>query len=404
MRKNCLLFIILVLMLLVGFSAPALAKTDKPDLHPGGPWQDPDKEQNLNATMTFDEVEKELLALEKRSKGLLKVELAGNEIYPGYTLDGNPLYIAKIGHGSKKMWIQGRIHGNEPYGNDVCLEFIKSLLNSDKGLLDEMTFWIIPCYNPDGAERYWRGNATGQDLNRDWYRRYRWQFYVEWLDPPLEQRDFPLAPELEVGYFQPESKAFRISWEEFLPDYMVDIHHQGTPVVEGTNEMSTFSFGISVAEHSLKGLSAYDGVTDILGMPDSGVWDTCRRMAVVGYDAASKLGFCTPTMYAFKGIDIWEGVTSSQMLGLPGLDGDAIWDGDEDTIAWTPIHNTAAIFFESRAGIGNKSRGYLIKQNVVALHAIADAIATDTLNDADPERWWDLPWASSDYGNWGYKE
>ena len=40
---------------------------------------------------------------------------------------------------------------------------------------------------------------------------------------------------------------------------MIDIHHQGTPVVEGTNEMSTFSFGISVAEHSLKGLSGIDG-------------------------------------------------------------------------------------------------------------------------------------------------
>ena len=85
MRKSSLLFVILVLMLLVGFSAPAPAKTDKPDLHPGGPWQDPDKEQNLSATMTFDEVEKELLALEKRSKGALKVELAGNEDYPGYT-------------------------------------------------------------------------------------------------------------------------------------------------------------------------------------------------------------------------------------------------------------------------------------------------------------------------------
>ncbi|MCP4624813.1 MAG: hypothetical protein GY850_15005 [bacterium] len=399
MRMNKLLFIILVLVLSVGVSAPLMAKKNKPDLHPGGPWQNPDKEQNFNAAMTFDEVEKELLGLEKRSKGLIQVDVAG------YTLEDRPLYIAKIGTGPKKMWIQGRIHGTEPYGNDVCLEFLKSLLNKDKKLLEEMTFWVIPSYNPDGSEHYWRGNAAEVDLNRDWYRRYRWQFWVEWQDPPLEQRDFPLEPELDgVGYFQPESKAFRAAWEEFRPDYMIDIHHQGTPVVEGTNEMSTFSFGISVAEHSLKGLSAYDGDTDIPGMPDTGVWDTCRRMAVVGYDAASKLGFCTPTMYAFKGIDIWEGVTSSQMLGLPGIEDDTDWDGDENTIAWTPEHNTAAIFFESRAGIGNKSRGYLIKQNVVALHAIADAIAADTLDDADPERWWELPWASNDYGDWGYEE
>ena len=127
-------------------------------------------------------------------------------------------------------------------------------------------------------------------------------------------------------------------------------------------------------------------------------------MAVVGYDAAKKLGFCTPTMYSFKGIDIWEGVTSSQMLGLPGDVPAPIWDGTEDDIAWTPEHNTAAIFFETRSGIGNKSRGYLIRQNVVALHAIADAIASDELADADPDRWWDLPWASYDYGDWGYQD
>ena len=59
------------------------------------------------------------------------------------------------------MWIQGRIHGNEPFGNNVCLEFLKSLLNKDKKLLDEMTFWVIPSYNPDGSEYNWRGNALG---------------------------------------------------------------------------------------------------------------------------------------------------------------------------------------------------------------------------------------------------
>jgi hypothetical protein len=320
----------------------------------------------------------------------------------GYSIENRPLYIAKIGQGPKKMWIQGRIHGNEPYGNDTCLEFINSLLSSDKGLLDIMTFWIIPCYNPDGAERFWRGNALGVDLNRDWCRIYKWMFWVEWADPTLNQRDFPLPA--EVGYFQPESKAFRLAWEEFRPDYMVDIHHQGTPVVEGTDEMSTFSFGISVAEHSLRGLSGIDG-SRLRGAPDlSHIWDTCRRMAVIGYDAASKLGFCTPTMYWFKGIDIWEGVTSSQMLGLPGPDTVANWNGKESKIAWMPEYNTAAIFFESRGGIGNKSRGYLITQNVVALHAIADAIASGELEDVDAELWWELPWASYDYGNWGYRE
>ena len=81
-----------------------------------------------------------------------------------------------------------------------------------------------------------------------------------------------------------------------------------------------------------------------------------------------------------------------------------IWDGTEDDMAWDPEHNTAAIFFETRGGIGNKSRGYLIRQNVVALHAIIDAIASNELEDADPDRWWELPWATYDYGDWRYQE
>ena len=88
--------------------------------------------------MTFDQVQAELLKLEARSKGAMKLDIAG------YTIEDRPLYIAKIGRGPERMWIQGRIHGNEPLGNDVGIEIIKSLLSRDKKLLDKMTFWVIP--------------------------------------------------------------------------------------------------------------------------------------------------------------------------------------------------------------------------------------------------------------------
>jgi len=42
-------------------------------------------------------------------------------------------------------------------------------------------------------------------------------------------------------------------------------------------------------------------------------------------------------------------------------------------------------------GIGNKSRGYIIKQSVIALHAIVDAIANDELSAVDPDRWEEIP-------------
>ena len=42
-------------------------------------------------------------------------------------------------------------------------------------------------------------------------------------------------------------------------------------------------------------------------------------------------------------------------------------------------------------GIGNKSRGYIIKQSVIAVHAIVDAIAHDELSSIDPDRWDEIP-------------
>lgn len=46
---------------------------------PGGPFVPPNQEVNLSAFMTFDEVEAELLKMEKRSKGLLEVKIADAE-------------------------------------------------------------------------------------------------------------------------------------------------------------------------------------------------------------------------------------------------------------------------------------------------------------------------------------
>ncbi len=345
MKKSMGVSILLILMLVAGFNLPAIAESP---INPGGPFVPPNQEVNLSAIMTFDEVEAELFKMEKRSNGLLALEIAG------YTQEGRPLYIAKMGWGSVRMWIQGRIHGNEPYGNDVCLELIKSLLSKDRRILEEITLWIIPSYNPDGSERFWRGNATptrwdddgnptaGVDLNRNWWR--------------TDGND----------YSELESQAFYWAWADFRPHYAIDIHHQGTYFVEDeegedTNEMTTFSIGIPVWPDFL----------------EEWVWDDSRRMAVAGYDAVKELGFCNPTRYPL--INIHTAVVSSMMLGNPGPGGhDAEWE-------------SAALFFENRGGIGNKSRGYIIKQSVVAVHAIVDAIAYGELGSVDPDRWEEIP-------------
>jgi hypothetical protein len=286
--------------------------------------------------MTFEQVETQLMQLEARSGGLMHLDTAG------YTLEGRPLYIAKLGTGAQRMWLQGRIHGNEPLGNDVCLAIIKSLLSNNRALLDKMTFWIIPMYNPDGAAHFWRGNANGVDLNRNWYRGNA------------------------TSYSEPESKAFYAAWKAFKPHYAIDLHHQGTYLIADTNIMTTFSIGIPVASWRL----------------DPWVWDTNREMAVTGFDSLQKVGYVHPSRY--PDIDIPTSVVGSMMLDNPGPDG--------SQTGWV----TAAMFFENRGGIGNRSRGYIVQQMLVSTGAIIASIYADTLKGVDPSRWDEIPFRLQD--------
>ena len=127
-----------------------------------------------------------------------------------------------------------------------------------------------------------------------------------------------------------------------------------------TNQMTAFSIGIPVWPEDL----------------DPQIYDDSRRMAVAGYDAVKDLGFCNPSRYPL--INIHTAVISSMLLGNPGPGGhDAEWE-------------TAAMFFETRS-VGQKSRGQLIRQNIVAVTDIIDAIASGQLADVDPERWDEIP-------------
>ena len=96
--------VVLALVLLLGTALPALAQGGPP-IKPGGPFVPPNANNNGSALMTFADVEKELFALQERSKGAIKLDVAGT------TLEGRPLYIVKMGQGPQRMWIQGRIHG-----------------------------------------------------------------------------------------------------------------------------------------------------------------------------------------------------------------------------------------------------------------------------------------------------
>lgn len=327
-----------------------------------GPFVPPNQTVVNRASMlSAAEVESTLHSLAARSKGALRIEEIGR------SGQGRPLQVAYIGTGQTRVWIQGRIHGNEPYGAEAALDFLKTLVSGGKHVrevLEKITFAIIPLYNPDGYEAFQRQEQVHRiDLNRDWGVD---RATFDRLNAVRVSQGQALLPESSFQSYTRhravESRAFWYEWAEFLPHYMIDLHHQGTYYVgDDTDEMTTFSIGISLDP----------------GMLEPAQWDAVRRMSVVAADAAGRSGVVNVTKYPY--INIPEGVSSASMLNGPGPNGEyANW-------------RTNAMFFESRGGIGQKSSGYIIKQNVVGLWAITDAIADGSLASVDADRWDDIP-------------
>lgn len=99
----------------------------------------------------------------------------------GHTVEGRPINLFIIGDPpletaaeiseSPTVGANCNVHGNEPSGREACFMMIRELAFSDdpwvEDILSNTTVLIVPSLNGDGRAANQRGNATGQDLNRD---------------------------------------------------------------------------------------------------------------------------------------------------------------------------------------------------------------------------------------------
>ncbi|MBT2690378.1 Tat (twin-arginine translocation) pathway signal sequence [Bacillus sp. ISL-47] len=324
---------------------------------PGGPSTEGNT--NINSMLSYEEVVKTLKSIEQTSKG--KVEVFTLDRF-GKSEQGRSIYAAKVGTGEKKIWIQAQIHGNEKLVTEAALQLLKTYASNNskevQTVLEESTLYFIPMYNPDGAEMNTRGTKimeTGQllDLNRDW---------------------------VEGGFKAKESEVVYSYWAELKPDFAIDLHHQGLKQVYGTNEATSFSLGVSLAPNgpTLPGYKNYNDVT--------------RQMLAYVYDEMSGYGYTHIDRYQIVDsenqvgydIDIKGGVVSAMMMGLNynGLNPDH--------------YSHPAVFFETKGNssdgsLGQKSNGYLTKQNYLALKSLVYGYVTGEVNEVDPEHWNDIP-------------
>ena len=92
----------------------------------------------------------------------------------GRSFNGNDLLAYRIGRGPSSRALIGGIHGGYEWNTTVLVEEILSTLEHDPGLVPpDVTLYVIPCANPDGAAAgtdaiHGRVNGNNVDLNRNW--------------------------------------------------------------------------------------------------------------------------------------------------------------------------------------------------------------------------------------------
>lgn len=298
---------------------------------------------------SYEEMADFLHKLDQRSEAL---EL---EVY-GQSVKGRDLYLAKFGamdEDKPTVLFLTQQHGNETLTTEGALQVIKHLTSNGKNvknILENVNVLIAPRLNVDGAEgdvnfslddyvsgTHTRYNANEVDLNRD-----------------------------HVDRKQPETKALHEEvLQKYRPDYMIDLHHQGTQVTLGdTGEL-------------VSGSILYPTNSEV----DPEVREQSKKLGAVVYNAVESKGYGLLSKYPGG---------TAQTISRNGLAAE---------------YGISTLLFEMRGMadhyredyvLGQKSNGYLIQQAVTAMTATLEALADGSIESADPSFWDTLPESNYD--------
>lgn len=118
----------------------------------------------------------------------------------GYSVQGNPIEVIRIGQGSIKVLMWSQMHGNESSTTRALVRLLQDFTTPEAdSYFNQFQLAILPQLNPDGAQAYTRLNANNIDLNRD-----------------------------AQALSQPESLILKEFCDSFQPDYAFNLHGQRT--------------------------------------------------------------------------------------------------------------------------------------------------------------------------------
>ncbi len=102
-----------------------------------------------------------------KNKNIFKLDKVGKSI------EGRDIYLISLGTGKTKVFLWSQMHGDEPTATTALFDIFNLFLDDNafpewkKFLLSNLSIYIIPMVNPDGAEEFQRRNIVEIDLNRD---------------------------------------------------------------------------------------------------------------------------------------------------------------------------------------------------------------------------------------------
>ncbi len=95
----------------------------------------------------------------------------------GKSVEGRDIYLISLGSGKTKVFLWSQMHGDEPTATAALFDMFNFFSDENaftelkKQLLSNLSIYIIPMVNPDGAEVFQRRNIVEIDLNRDVLRQ-----------------------------------------------------------------------------------------------------------------------------------------------------------------------------------------------------------------------------------------
>ncbi len=271
-------------------------------------------------------------------KGLNNSNAVTTEII-GKSVDERNIYSVSVGFGEKNILIDVNIHAAEVASTMFIIKYISDLVNDYENqkeaainLLNQVKIIVIPSVNPDGYQaclfgfkeiknhdlhiyknqkdidfEYYKANANGVDINRNFPSQHGGLYYEEYQlsesvssKPSLGDNDY--YPGKNLGS-EPETKALMYWFNKYLNDSYayIDMHSAGRVIFSGKPNLSDSyndsSLKLANIVGDINNYKVYDKDDEDVGLGNDGTATDFFAELASGFKFSNKTGRLSANQY-----------------------------------------------------------------------------------------------------------